>query len=137
MTASKNLLIAALAMLLLALPASAAPQLDRDGSRADALPGVVNHSAAPDRLAPQSDPTDPDYYIVTLTAPALARYRGGIEDFVPTSPAATGERRLMPNSVIPSDKLAKAMLEVGLHGSVAHEGPVIENKDIRRLVGLA
>jgi len=43
-------------------------------------------------------------------------------------------RRVYPSGVIPSDDLARAMLQAGLQGTGAHQDPVLENKDIRALV---
>jgi uncharacterized protein YbjT (DUF2867 family) len=44
-------------------------------------------------------------------------------------------RRVYPNVGIASDELARAMLHAGLHGTGAHEDPVLENRDIRALAG--
>jgi uncharacterized protein YbjT (DUF2867 family) len=41
--------------------------------------------------------------------------------------------RIVPNAGINSDDLALAMVHTGLHGTGAHTGPVLENRDIRAL----
>jgi uncharacterized protein YbjT (DUF2867 family) len=46
-------------------------------------------------------------------------------------------RRIYPNIGIASDDLARAMSYAGLHGTGAHEGPVLENRDIRALAQAA
>ena len=43
-------------------------------------------------------------------------------------------RAVVPNGGIASHELAKAMLMAGLEGTPQHEGPVLENRDIRTLV---
>jgi uncharacterized protein YbjT (DUF2867 family) len=43
-------------------------------------------------------------------------------------------RHIYPNIGIASDDLARAMVHAGLHGTGAHESPVLENRDIRALV---
>jgi len=42
-------------------------------------------------------------------------------------------RRLYPNIGLPSDDLARAMVDAGLHGTPDHPSPILENRDIRRL----
>lgn len=42
--------------------------------------------------------------------------------------------RIAPNLGIRSDDLARAMLDAGLHGTPGHDGPILENRDIRQLV---
>ncbi len=42
-------------------------------------------------------------------------------------------RRLYPNIGVPSDALARVMLEAALHGTGSHVSPVLENRDIRRM----
>lgn len=42
-------------------------------------------------------------------------------------------RRLYPNIGIPSDDLARAMVDAGLHGTPDHPAPILENRDIRTL----
>lgn len=44
-------------------------------------------------------------------------------------------RRIYPNIGIASDDLARGMVHAGLHGTGAHQSPVLENRDIRALVG--
>jgi uncharacterized protein YbjT (DUF2867 family) len=46
-------------------------------------------------------------------------------------------RLLFPNQVIRADDLAKVMVDVAVHGSAKHPGPVLENRDIRSMVGSA
>ncbi len=46
-------------------------------------------------------------------------------------------RRVYPNIGIASDDLARAMVHAGLHGTGAHENPVLENRDIRALAEAA
>jgi uncharacterized protein YbjT (DUF2867 family) len=43
-------------------------------------------------------------------------------------------RLLFPNQVIPSDELARVMVDVALGGTDASRGPVLENRDIRAMV---
>lgn len=43
-------------------------------------------------------------------------------------------RAVYPNGGIPSDELAQAMVHAGLHGTSAHQDPVLENRDIRAFV---
>jgi uncharacterized protein YbjT (DUF2867 family) len=42
-------------------------------------------------------------------------------------------RLVHPNVGLPSDDLAQSMLEAALRGTPGHDGPVLENRDIRRL----
>jgi uncharacterized protein YbjT (DUF2867 family) len=44
-------------------------------------------------------------------------------------------RTLFPNQVIRSDDLARVMVDVVLHGTSETTGPVLENRDIRAMVG--
>lgn len=44
-------------------------------------------------------------------------------------------RVLFPNQVIRADDLARIMVVAAVHGSLAHPGPVFENRDIRAMVG--
>lgn len=46
-------------------------------------------------------------------------------------------RALGPKQSVTSEELAQGMVEAGLHGTGAHTQPVLENIDIRRLVGSA
>lgn len=46
-------------------------------------------------------------------------------------------RRLYPNLGIASDDLAQAMVHAAVHGTAGHASPVLENRDIRRLVAEA
>ena len=41
---------------------------------------------------------------------------------------------VMPNSVIPSDKLAEAMVRLGLDENLYTGSPVLENRDIQKVV---
>ena len=43
-------------------------------------------------------------------------------------------RRIYPNIGISSDDLARGMLQAGLSGTPGHASPILENRDIRRLV---
>jgi len=44
-------------------------------------------------------------------------------------------RRLYPNIGISSEDLAAAMVQAGLYGTGEYQNPILENKDIRSLVG--
>jgi uncharacterized protein YbjT (DUF2867 family) len=43
-------------------------------------------------------------------------------------------RLLFPNQVIRADDLARAMVDVAVHGTEERQGPVFENRDIRTMV---
>lgn len=45
-------------------------------------------------------------------------------------------RRIYPNAGIPSDDLARVMVEVALRGTPRPDGAVLENRDIRRMATL-
>ncbi len=63
-----------------------------------------------DTVAPASNETgDPALYIVQLSAPPLASYRGGIDGLAPTNPAALGQVKLDVNS--PASQAYVAYLE--------------------------
>jgi nucleoside-diphosphate-sugar epimerase len=42
-------------------------------------------------------------------------------------------RCVYPNIGISSEDLARAMVHAGLHGTIGHENPILENKDIRSM----
>ena len=44
-------------------------------------------------------------------------------------------RRLYPNIGISSEDLARAMVHAGLYGTGENKNPVLENRDIRSMVG--
>jgi uncharacterized protein YbjT (DUF2867 family) len=46
-------------------------------------------------------------------------------------------RRVLPNQVITSENLARAMLHAGLYGTGEHKEPILENRDIRALAQTA
>jgi subtilisin family serine protease len=71
--------------------ASVAPTKPTEASASFNNPGpgvVANETGAPGL----------DIYIVRHQAPSLAQYRGGVDGLAPTSPDATGDVRLDPNS---------------------------------------
>lgn len=45
-------------------------------------------------------------------------------------------RRVYPNSGLPSENLANAMVHAGLYGTGENKDPILENKDIRSMEGL-
>ncbi len=46
-------------------------------------------------------------------------------------------RRVYPNIGLTSEDLARAMVHAGLYGTGGHEGPILENRDIRELATAA
>lgn len=76
----------------------------------------------------------PEVYIVQLTDPPLASYRGGIEGLAATNPAATGARKLDTNSpagVAYRDYLARQQTQLiaAMEQSFGHEVEVLFQYD--------
>lgn len=103
-----------------ALGAAIQPSSTGNGLWTEAGPGsVANETGAAGR----------DIYIVRHQAPSLAQYRGGIAGLAPTSPEATGDVRLDPNSN--ASKAYLAYLD-GVHDglSAAIEAELGRNVDV-------
>ena len=69
------------------------------GSAVAAPAGPTNTGQQGGILLQPAGATGPALYIVQLSDPPLASYYGGIESYAPTSPAATGQRKLDMTSV--------------------------------------